>query len=141
MSALMDRLDHEDSPTMLLSQSLGVEMPLDRPMKAGRGSVIQAYLSRPIPGRFEGVFDLARRAFDFVEAHGAMNCHLYTLMGAGMMSDAMGVSWELENMRALGRLGDAYMTDPAGQAIMQILTGPDCPVTPISDGVYTEISL
>ena len=31
------------------------------------------------------------------------------------------------------------MSDPAGQALMQALTGPDCPVTTISSGIYTEL--
>jgi hypothetical protein len=141
LTALTERLDHEDSPTVLLSQSLGAEIPLDRPVKSGHGSVIQAFVSRPLPGRFDGALDLAIRAFDFVEANGAMNSHLYMLLSAGQMTDALVVSWELENMRALGRLGDAYMTDPAGQALMQMLTGPDCPITTISSGVYTDIPL
>jgi hypothetical protein len=141
LQALTDRLDHEDSPTVLLSQSIGVELPLDRPVKAGRGSVTQVYVSRALPGRFEGALDLSRRVFDFVEAHGAMNSRLFTLLGAGAMTDALVVVWEFENMRALGRLGDSYMTEPAGQELMMTLTGPDCPVTTMSSGIYTEIPL
>jgi hypothetical protein len=141
LAALTERLDHEDSPIMIEAQSLGAEIPLDRPVKAGRGRAIQAYLSRPLPGRFEGALDLARQAFDFVEANGAVNARLFTLLSAGSMTDALVVSWELESMRALGRVGDAYLTDPAGQALMQAMTGPDCPVTTISSGIYTEIPI
>ena len=78
---------------------------------------------------------------NFVEANGAVNARLYTLLGAGSMTDALVGTWEFENMRALGRLGDAYMTDSAGQELMMTLTGPDCPVTTMSSGIYTEIPL
>ena len=141
LAALAERLDHEDSPVMIEANSLGAEIPLDRPVKAGRGSAIQAYLSRPLPGRFEGALDLARQAFDFVEANGAVNARLFTLITAGSMTDALVASWEFESMRALGRVGDAYMSDPAGQALMQALTGPDCPITTISSGIYMEIPI
>jgi hypothetical protein len=141
LSALMDRLDHEDSPTVLMSQSLGVEIPFDRPTKPGHGKVMEAYVGKALPGRFEGALDLARRTFDFVESKGAMNCHMISLLNAGMMTDALVVTWELENMRALGRLGDAYMSDPAGQEIFQMLTAADCPVTGMSSGVWQDIPL
>ena len=52
LAALAERLDHEDSPVMIEANSLGVEIPLDRPVKADTAAVIQAYLSRPLPGAF-----------------------------------------------------------------------------------------
>jgi hypothetical protein len=141
LSSLMERLDHEDSPTVLMSQSIGAEIPLDRPMRAGHGSVMQSYVSRTLPGRFDAMLDLAGHAFDFVESQGGMNCRLITLISAGMMTDAMVVTWELENMRAAGRLGDAYMTDPKGQELFHMLTSKDCPITTISSALWTEVPL
>lgn len=141
LMALTDRLDHEDSPVLIEAHSLGVEIPLDRPLKAGRGSIIQAYLSRPLPGRFEDALDLASRAFDFVEANGAVNARLFTLLSAGSMTNALVASWELESMQALGRVGDAYVSDPAGQALMQAMVGSECPVATIANNIYAEIPI
>ncbi len=141
LQALIDRLDRDDSAVVMEAQSLAAEIPLDRAVKRGRGSVAQAYISRAAPGRFEAALDLARQAFDFVEANGAVNARLYTLVGAGSMTDALVGSWEFENMRTLGRANDAYLSDPSGQALMQIMTGADCPVTTISSGIYTDIPI
>jgi len=141
LAALTERLDHEDSPVLIEAHSLAAEIPLGRPVKAGRGSVIQAYLTRPLPGRFGDALDLARQAFDFVEANGAVHARLFTMLIAGSMTEALVASWELEGMQALGRVGDAYLSDPAGQAIMQVMSGPDCPSTTISSGIYTEIPI
>ena len=44
-------------------------------------------------------------------------------------------------MKALGRLGDAYASEPEGQRIMEILTAADGPITPVTSGIYTEIPL
>jgi hypothetical protein len=141
LQGLTERLDRDDSPIVTETQSLAAEIPLDRAVKDGRGSVAQAYISRAHPGRFEAALDLGRRAFDFVEANGALNARLYTLLGAGSMTDALLATWEFENMRALGRAGDAYLSDPNGLALMQFMTSSDCPVTTISSGVYTNIPI
>jgi hypothetical protein len=138
---LVDRLDREDSPIVIEAQSLASEIPLDRPVKAGRGSVAQAYMSRAHPGRFDAVLDLTRQAFDFVEAKGGVNARLYTLVGAGSMTDVLVASWEFESMRALGRANDEYLSDPSGQAIMQIVTGADSPITTIASGIYTDVPI
>ena len=57
------------------------------------------------------------------------------------MTDCLVTSWELENMRAIGRLGDAYTSEPEGQRIMEMLTGTDGPITPVASGIYTDIPL
>jgi hypothetical protein len=44
-------------------------------------------------------------------------------------------------MQAVGRLGDAYLNEPTGQQIMEILTGTNGPITPVASGIYTEIPL
>jgi hypothetical protein len=57
------------------------------------------------------------------------------------MTDTLIASWELPNMRTLGKLGDSYMSEPDGQAIMARLTGADAPGTTVSSGIYTEIPI
>ncbi len=141
LEALMDRADRDDSPVILMGMSLGNEIPLGRSGPTRRGPVTEAYISRPVPGRFEGVLELAVAAFDFVEGHGATNCRLIQLTNAGMLTDCLAASWELEDMKAVGRLGDAYANDPAGQQVFEMLIGANAPVTSVASGIYREIPL
>lgn len=141
LEALMDRATREDSPVDLLSMSLASEIPLGRSGPEGRGEVIEAYISRVVPGRFDGAIELAVAAFDFVEAHDGRNCRLMQLTSAGTLTDCLVATWELENAKVLGRLGDAYANDPDGQRVFEMLTGANAPVTPVSSGIYREIPL
>ena len=54
LQALLSRLSAPGSPTMLTSQSMGIEMPLGRTPKAGRGSILEVHTSRINPGRSRG---------------------------------------------------------------------------------------
>ena len=141
LEAFRARLDREDRPSEMVSRSLGTEIPLDRKGIRQHGPVVQTYLSRVLPGCLEAVLDLSQKAFDFVESHGAMNARLIRLASAGALTDALAAAWEFETMRAMGAANDAFQADPAGQSIMQIITGPDCPMTPISSGTYTEVPI
>jgi hypothetical protein len=141
LEALMTRVERDDSPVTLLSMSMGNEIPLGRNGPTDRGAVIEAYISRAVPGRFEGALELASDVFEFIEAHGGSRCRLLQLNSAGMMTECLVASWELENMRALGRLGDAFGTEPDGQRIAATLTAGDGPITTISSGIYVEVPL
>jgi len=141
LEALMTRVERDDSPVTLLSMSIGNEIPLGRNGSTDRGAVIEAYISRAVPGRFEGALELASDVFEFIEAHGGSRCRLLQLNSAGMMTECLVASWELENMRALGRLGDAFGTEPDGQRIAATLTAGDGPITTISSGIYVEVPL
>ena len=103
--------------------------------------MLEAYISRVVPGRFAGALELATVVFDFVERHGGTNCRLIQLGSAGSMTECLVASWELENMRLLGALGDAYGSEPEGQRIMEMITGTNGPITPVSSGIYSEIPL
>jgi len=141
LDALLDRVQRDDSPVVTESMSIGNEIPLGRDGPSERGALIEAYISRALPGRFEGALELATVVFDFVERHGATNCQLMQLNSAGVMTECLVASWELDSMKALGRLGDTFGTDPEGQRIMEMLTGPNGPITTISSGIYSEIPL
>lgn len=141
LQALMDRIDGEGSPIVMESMSIGNEIPLGRNGSTDRGAVVDAYISRAIPGRFAAALELAVTVFDFVEAHGGTSCRLMQLSSAGTLTDCLVASWELESMTALGRLGDAYSSEPAGQRIVEILTGADSPITPVTSGIYREVPL
>ncbi len=141
LEALMDRATGADSPVELLSMSLGNVIPTGRDGTSTRGSVVEAYVSRCLPGRFDGAIELANAAFDFVESRGGTNCRLIQLTSAGMLTDCLVASWEFENTKAIGRLGDAYGGEPDGQRIFEMLIGANAPVTPVSSGIYRVIEL
>ena len=109
------------------SMSIGTEIPLGRSGPTNRQPVVEAYISRTLPGQFAAALELAVAVFDFAEANGATACRLVQLSNAGMLTDCLVASWEFENVRALGKLGDALGTDPAGQKIMETLNGPNWP--------------
>jgi hypothetical protein len=139
--ALLERISVEASPLFLDNMSLGIVIPLGRPASTGRGRVVEAHVSRALPGRFDGALELAALAFDFLEAHGAVGCRMMQLNDAGMLTECLVASWEFESMRAAGAAADAYFTDPSAQPIMQLLTGTGAPITTVSGGMYTEIPI
>ena len=141
LEALMDRVERNDAPVDMLSMSIGNEIPLGRDGPTDRGAVVEAYISRTIPGRFEAGLALAADVFDFVEAHGATRCRLLQLTNAGMLTDCMVASWELDDMKSIGRLGEAYGSETEGQRIFSALVAADSPVTPVSSGIYRVIPL
>jgi hypothetical protein len=141
LEALMNRVEGTDSPVDMVSMSLANDIPLGRDGPDDRGGVVEAYISRVVPGRFDGALELATTVFDFVEAHGASACRLMQLTSAGMLSDCLVATWELESMKALGRLGDAYGAAPEGHHILEVLSGANGPVTTVTSGIYRVIPL
>jgi hypothetical protein len=141
LEALMDRATREDSPVVLESMSIGTVIDLGRQGSTARGALVEAYISRVNPGRFPAALELASTVFDFVERNGGTNCRLIQLSSAGSLTDCLVASWECDSMKSLGRLGDAYMSDPEGQRILETLTAGDGPVVPVTSGIYTEIPL
>ena len=137
----MDRLTRDDSPLVLMSQSLSTELPLGREARPVHGHIVEAYISRLAPGRLDSAMQLAGDVFDYVERHGAVNAQLSMQTAAGSLSDTLVASWEFDSMRALGKLGDAYMTEPEGLAILQRMTSSDCPVTTVTSGIYSDIPI
>jgi hypothetical protein len=141
LDALLDRVQREDSPVVMEAMSIGNEIPLGRDGPDTRGALVEAYISRPVPGRFPGALELATVVFDFVEQHGATNCRLIQLNSAGSMTECLVASWELASMKGLGRLGDAFGLEAEGQRIMEMLTGTNGPIVTVSSGIYSEVPL
>jgi hypothetical protein len=140
-TAWLGRASAENGPSTLLSRSVASEIPLGRSGPTGRGSVVEVYLSRMIPGRLDATIELSHAAFDFLEASGATNCRLMQLQNAGSLSEALVSTWEFENLRAYGRAGDAMMSDPKGQAVMEILTSATNPISIVTSGVYRDAGI
>jgi hypothetical protein len=139
IEALSDRLYAEDSPTVVEFQGIVTEIPLGG--RSGRGRVIESYISRPKPGQLEAAIELTRRAFTFLEKHGAVSSRLFQQTIAGSQSDTLVASWEFDSMQALGKAGDAFMNDPEGIALGQLVARADTPITVVNAGIYREVPL
>ena len=139
IEALADRLNAEDSPAIVEFQGIVTEIPLGG--RSGRGRVIQSYISRPQPGQLEAAIDLTRRAFTFLEKHGAVSARLFQQTIAGSQSDTLVASWEFESMQALGKAGDAFMSDPEGIALGQLVARADTPIAVVNAAIYRDVPL
>lgn len=141
MQSVLGRLRAPDSPVTIETQTLAVELPLGRTPRSGRGSIVEAHISRITPGRVEAGLELGRRVCDFVEANGAVNARSFQLAYAGSGSGLVLSSWEFDSMQAWGKLADAFGNDPEGQAIALASAGADSSATLVFSGVYNEIPL
>jgi hypothetical protein len=140
LQALLNRLNVPGSPTLITSQSLGMEMPIGRSPKAGRGSILEVHTSHITPGRAEDAIAEAVEVCDFVEANGAVNARLLQLTYAGMASGLMVFAFEHENMRAHARSSAAWFTD-AGMAIQMKSMSTAPAATRVMSALYNEVPL
>jgi hypothetical protein len=139
--SFLARITAADSPLVIESRSLAAEVPLDYHGTATHGGVVEVYVARPVPGRFEACCDLAVRTFEFLSEHGATNCRLTQLRNAGSRTGALVATWEFENMRGRGVADDLWWTDAKGRAIMDELMGTATPMTPVSAGLYRDVHI
>jgi len=140
LQALLARLSAPGSPTMLTSQSMGIEMPLGRTPKAGRGSILEVHTSHINPGRAQDAVTEAAEVCAFVEDNGAVNARCIQLTYAGMASGMVALIWEHENMAAQARAGAAWFTD-AGVALQMRSMGAAPATTRVASALYNEVPL
>jgi hypothetical protein len=141
LNSIMERIRGSKSPIVLTGQSLASEIPLERKGNTNRGQYVEVHISRPTPGEMDKLIDLSREVADFVEAHGATNAQLSTITAAGSFAGSVSMSWEFPTMRALGKLGDLWMSDPKGLAIYQSSISAKPSSTEIFSGVYQVIPI
>jgi hypothetical protein len=139
MEAFLNRITGADSPLVIESRSLAAEIPVDHERNTTRGAIIEVYVARPLPGRFDACCDLAAGTFGFLAEHGATNCRLTQLRNAGSRTGALVATWEFENMRTRGIADDLWWTDAKGRAVMDEFMGTTAPMTPLSAGIYRDV--
>lgn len=138
IQAFTTRFNGPDSPSEVTSTSMTMELPLGRDPKPGQGGILEVHLGKPNPGRIADVLNEAAEVCEFVEANGAVNARLVQLTYAGMASGMTAFTWELENMAAHARLGDAWFSD-AGLALQARTAGANPASISISSSLYTRI--
>jgi hypothetical protein len=139
MEAFLNRITGPGGPLVIESRSLAAEIPVDHVRNPSRGAIIEVYVARPLPGRFDACCELAADAFGFLAERGATNCRLTQLRNAGSRTGALVATWEFENMRTRGIADDMWWTDAKGRAVMDELMGSNAPMTPLSAGMYRDV--
>jgi hypothetical protein len=140
LQALMARLNGSGSPTVITSQSMGIDLPLGRTPKAGRGSILEVHTSHINPGRFEDAIAESAEVCAFVEGNGAVNARAIQLTYAGMASGMLALVWEHENMAAQARTAAAWSTDE-GVALQMRGMGAPPATTRVASALYNEVPL
>lgn len=140
LQALVTRLSGPKSPTVIISQSMGMDVPIGRTPKAGTGSIVELHTSRVNPGRMEEFISQSVEVCDFVEANGAVNARLIQLTYAGLASGSMILAWELENMQAHAHLGSAWF-GKAGLALQAKTMTANPASVQVASGLWNEIPL
>jgi len=140
LQALVARLNGPGSPVVITSQSMGIDIPLGRTPKAGRGSILEVHTSHINPGRFEDAIAESAEVCAFVEENGAVNARCIQLTYAGMASGMLALVWEHENMAAQARTAAAWSTD-AGIALQMRSMGASPSTTRVTSALYNEVPL
>jgi len=140
LQAFMTRVNAPNSPTVLTAQAMGMELPLGREPKAGKGSILEVHTSRLNPGRTEEAISEAAEVCAFVEANGAVNARLLQLTYAGLGSGLTVFTWEVENMQAHARMASAWFTD-AGLALQARTMTANPTSVQVSSELWNEVPL
>jgi hypothetical protein len=125
----------------LTNQFDSAEVPLMRSGPAHHGAVVTANIGHPERGRFEDCCELARNVFEFLEGHGASNCHLLQLDSAGVRTGELLARWEFDSMRSRGKALDAWASDADGQALAARVRAQDSPISITWSGLYRDVHM
>lgn len=141
LQEFMTRVEASGSPTVMISDSLAVDVPNGYTSKGGHGSIVEVHLSRPVPGRIEGLIESTAKVCEFVEKNGAVNARTFQLVFGGMSSGLWGVSWELSDWNKYAQFAGAWMTDKIGLEIQAKSMSSDVESTYVSSALYQDIPL
>jgi hypothetical protein len=106
VQALTLKLNDPASPTVLASVSMGMELPIGREPKQGRGNLLEVHTNRVTPGQMEGFISQSADICAFVVSNGAVNARVIQLTYAGMASGMTAFCWEIENWASPCQLGE-----------------------------------
>ena len=136
----LTRVRSIDAPTTITSITTAMEIPL-RAGNREHGSVVEVHVSKPVAGRMEDVLAQSTQVCELVESRGATNARLFQLGYAGAGSGLLMLSWEHASLKALGRLGDLWSSDPAMMAIAASQFAADAAVAPVFDAIYQVVPI
>jgi hypothetical protein len=137
--AMIAVADSADSPYLNQMVSIGQEIPIQGPKE--HGPVVQVSISRPLPGRAQDAINLGSRAAQVLGRNGARGCRLIWISSGGLQSGAFVFVTEFANTAAMGKAGDALMSDPEGIAFLNEVGGAGSPATMVTSDIYYDIPL
>jgi hypothetical protein len=137
---LLDRLSgHTDSPTEMLYSATITELPLDLPK--GQGTVLDVWVTRVRPGRFDDAIALTVEGAPLSLDNGAIGVRLFTVDAAG--SEVGRSVWigEYESFEAYGRCLDAQAASTEARELMERLVSADSPVDVLQHTLLAEVPM
>lgn len=139
--AFITRVSSPEAPSDIMQFSTATEIPL-RETDPTRGNVISVHVTRPITGMLEQVLESAVRASELIERAGATNVRLWQMGYAGLGSGLQMLTYEVADLKTLGRLGDKWESDPEMMEFaMQSRFGDAVTSTPVFDGLYQVVPI
>jgi hypothetical protein len=135
---ILAQVQGADTPFLAQSMQAVSEIPLGRG-RGTNGKILAAYVSTPVPGRYEAALAFANQAYDVLERHGARNCRLFAGQANGVQPEMLVSTMDFDNMRSYGRALEAFSADPAGQKVMATTQSSDSPVRSLTTEIYTEV--
>lgn len=139
--AFVSRVSAVDAPSEIIQFNSATEVPL-RQNNPTLGTIVEIHVTRPIPERFQQGLEVATRLCELIEARGATNARLFNLSFSGMGTGLQVLSWEHENMKACGRLGDQWSSDPElAELAMRAQYGDLMTGTQVFSGLYQVVPI
>jgi hypothetical protein len=141
VQSFVEHLNGPGSPITLLSQSVGIDVPLNRTQLTGRGSVVEVYLIRVKTGGLSAYLESTARYCDLMEQHGAVATRAITLVHAGSQTGLYASVAEFPDNHTWGQAAEALHTSAAGQKLTADLDAGTLPIEIVSSALYTEIPI
>ena len=116
-----------------------VEMPLDMPK--AQGPVIDTWVTRVHPGRFEDAMAFTAEATPLAVENGAIGVHLYLMGAAGSESGRSVWTAEYESFEAYGTGLDKQATSAKARDVMAHIMSADSPMEVVQHTLMHEIPL
>lgn len=121
--SLQMRVMEPNSPVTVVNQSLVTEIPTGRTPAPGRGTVVEVYVSKPLPGKYEDAIADGVTACDVVESAGAMNARIGAINFSGMGQGLTIASWEWADAAAFTTGFKVWETDKKAKALSDSTLG------------------
>lgn len=141
LQEFMTRVQGPGSPTVMISDNLSVDVPTGYTSKGRHGSIVEVHLSRPVPGRIEGLVETCAKVCRFVEKNGATNARTFQIVFGGVSSGMWGISWELSDWNKYAKVAGAWQTDTVGLQLQAQSMSSEVESTYVSSAIYQDVPL
>ena len=135
------RVMDANSPVTIVNQSLITGIPTGRTPAPGRGTIVEVYVSKPLPGKYEKAIEDGITACDVVESAGAVNATIGTINFSGMGQGLTIASWEWADAKAFVKGFKVWESDAKAKALSESTLGASPSSTLFWSGLFQVIPL